>query len=57
MSAIPADAIETVETPFARARAHAATVEDIVTSDEMIRKRHSDSIFGPISSRSWNANT
>jgi len=42
MSALHADPIEAVETPFARARAHAVTVEGIVTSDEMIRKPHSD---------------
>src|SRR5690606_39796343 len=42
MSAVHADPIETVETPFARARAHAARVEGILTSDEMIRKPHSD---------------
>ena len=42
MSAVHADAIEAVETPFARARAHATTVEGILTSDEMIRKSHSD---------------
>jgi len=42
MSALRADAIEAVEIPFARARAHAAQVEGILTSDEMIRKPHSD---------------
>ena len=35
-----ADAIEA--TPFARARAHLAEVEGMVTSDEMIRKPRSD---------------
>lgn len=42
MSAVHADRIETVEAPFGRARAHAATVEGMLTSDEMIRKPHSD---------------
>jgi len=42
MSAMRADPIETVETPFARARAHAAMVESMLTSDDMIRKSHSD---------------
>jgi hypothetical protein len=37
MSALRADAIETVEIPFARARAHVAAVEGILTSDEMIQ--------------------
>lgn len=41
MSAVHADPIE-AETPFARARAHAAKVEGILTSDEMIRKSHSE---------------
>lgn len=42
MSAVHADPIEAAEMPFARARAHAAKVEGILTSDEMIRKPHSD---------------
>ena len=42
MSAAHTNPIETVETPFARARAHAAKVEGILTSEEMIRKSHSD---------------
>ncbi|MGO8993793.1 MAG: ISKra4 family transposase [Polyangiaceae bacterium] len=42
MSAVHATPIETVESPFARARAHAAKVEGILGSDEMIRKPHSD---------------
>lgn len=42
MSAAHADPIQTLETPFGRARAHAARVEGILTSDEMIRKPHSD---------------
>src|SRR5271165_6820952 len=42
MSAAQADPIESVETPFARARAHAARVEGILTSDDMLRKPHSD---------------
>jgi len=42
MSAVHADRIEAVETPFARARAHAAKVEAILSSDEMIRKSHSE---------------
>jgi hypothetical protein len=42
MSAACAVAIEAVGTPFAGARAHAAKVEDMLTSDAMIRKRHSD---------------
>jgi hypothetical protein len=42
MSAMYADPIEAAETPFARARAHAAEVEGILSSDEMIRKSHSD---------------
>src|SRR5271170_6559506 len=42
MSAVHADPIEAAETPFARSRAHAAKVEGILTSDEMIRKPHSD---------------
>ena len=33
-SAVHADPIEAVETPFARARAHAAKVEDILASIE-----------------------
>lgn len=41
MSAIPADSIEAAEPTFARARAHAAKVEAMLTS-EMIRKPHSD---------------
>jgi hypothetical protein len=42
MSAVRADSIEAVEIPFARARAHVAAAEGILTSDEMIRKPHSD---------------
>ena len=42
MSAVHVDPIETVETPFARARAHVAKVESMLTSDEMIRKTHSE---------------
>src|SRR5258708_118235 len=34
--------IEAVETPFARARAHAANVEGILPTDAMMRRRHSD---------------
>lgn len=39
---VAAATIEVVEQRFARARAHAARVEGILTSDEMIRKPHSD---------------
>jgi hypothetical protein len=42
MSAAEVDVIGVVEAPFARARAHAAKVEGILASDEMIRKPHSD---------------
>jgi hypothetical protein len=42
MSAANADPIEAVEVPFSRARAHVAKVEVILTTDEMIRKPHSD---------------
>ena len=42
MTAVHADRSEAVETPFASARAHAVKVESMLTSDEMIRKRHSD---------------
>lgn len=42
MGAAHADPIKTAETPFTRARAHAAKVEGILTSDEMIRKPHSE---------------
>lgn len=42
MSAVHVSQIEGAETPFARARAHAAEVEVILTSEEMIRKPHSD---------------
>lgn len=42
MSAVAANAIDAAETPFRRARAHAAKVEGILTSDEMIRKSHSE---------------
>jgi hypothetical protein len=42
MSAAPVTPIETAETPFVRARAHAAKVEGMLSSDEMIRKTHSD---------------
>jgi hypothetical protein len=42
MSAAHVHPIEAVETSFARARAHAAKVEGMLTSDDMIRKPHSD---------------
>jgi hypothetical protein len=42
MSAVHIDPIEAVVVPFARARAHAAEVEGILASNEMIRKSHSD---------------
>jgi len=42
MSAAHADPIEAVETPFARARAHAARLEGIRARDDMIRKPHSE---------------
>jgi hypothetical protein len=42
MSAAQVNPIETVETPFARARAHATKVEGMLASDEMIRKTHSE---------------
>lgn len=42
MSAMHADPIEAAESLFGRARAHTAKVEGILTSDEMIRKPHSD---------------
>lgn len=42
MSAVHAERLEAVVTRFAEARAHASKVEGIVTSDEMIRKSHSD---------------
>jgi hypothetical protein len=42
MSAVRQVQIEAAEQPFALARAHAAKVEGILTSDAMIRKRHSD---------------
>jgi hypothetical protein len=42
MSAADADPIETAETPFVRARAHAAKVEGILLSEEMNRKTHSE---------------
>lgn len=42
MSAVHVDPIETVETPFARARAHVEKVEGMLASDEMIRKTHSE---------------
>lgn len=42
MSAAHANPIATAETIFAGARAHAAKVEGILMSDEMIRKTHSD---------------
>lgn len=42
MSAAHADPIEAGERPFALPRAHAARLEGILTSDEMIRKPHSD---------------
>lgn len=42
MSAVHADPIHAAEAPFARSRAHAAKVEGMVSSSEMIRKPHSD---------------
>jgi hypothetical protein len=42
MSAVHADPIEVVETPFVRARAHAAKVEGILASDDMLRRSHSE---------------
>jgi len=42
MSAVPATPIESAETLFTRARAHAAKVEGILTSNDMIRKSHSE---------------
>jgi len=42
MSARHAGPIPVVETPYASARSHAAKVEDILSSDEMIRKSHSE---------------
>jgi len=42
MSAARTNPIESVEAPFARARAHAAGVEGTLSSIEMIRERHSD---------------
>ena len=42
MSATHTHPIESTETPFAGARAHAARVESMLASDEMIRKPHSE---------------
>ena len=42
MSVLRADSVETVAIPFARARAHVAEVESILTSEAMFRKPHSD---------------
>lgn len=42
MSALRAAPIEVVEAPFARARAHAASLEATLSSDEMKRSEHSD---------------
>jgi hypothetical protein len=42
MSAARTKPIETTETPFFRARAHSASVEDKLASNEMIRAPHSD---------------
>jgi hypothetical protein len=42
MSAVHASPIESVESPFARARAQASKVEGILVSEAMIRKPHSD---------------
>ena len=42
MSAQPADLIRNAEVRFASARAHATEVEGMVSSCEMVRKRHSD---------------
>ena len=42
MSAARTNPIESAETPFCSARAHAAGVEATLSSTEMIRKRHSD---------------
>jgi hypothetical protein len=42
MGTAPAKSIERAEELFARARAHASKVEGMLTSDEMIRKSHSD---------------
>lgn len=42
MSAAQADPVGAAETRFASARAHAAKVEGILSSEEMIRKSHSD---------------
>lgn len=42
MSAVHVESSLPVEAPFARARAHAAKVEGILASEEMIRKPHSD---------------
>jgi hypothetical protein len=41
MSAQPAEPIATAKIPFASARAHAMTVEGILSDAEMIRKPHS----------------
>lgn len=42
MIAVAVQSIEAVEGAFARARAHAAKVEGMLASDDMIRKPHSD---------------
>lgn len=42
MSAARVHPIEAVAMSFARTRAHAAKVEGMLTSDDMIRKPHSD---------------
>jgi hypothetical protein len=42
MSAAHADPIHVAEVPFARARAHAVKVEGILSTDNMVRKQHSD---------------
>jgi hypothetical protein len=42
MTALRIDPLVLVEVPFARARAHAASVESMLSSDDMMRKSHSD---------------
>ncbi len=42
MSAQPAVPVPVVDVPFARSRTHATAVEGSLSSNEMIRKRHSD---------------
>lgn len=42
MTALRIDPLVLVEVPFARARAHAASVEGMLSSDDMMRKSHSD---------------